>query len=216
MIDGDFQHPPGKLIAAYDKILEGYDIVHILKEEYNLGPKYLKMGSTFFSRLISFLSGNNIHLTDFKLMNKKAIELLRNYKESSYFSAGIIEMIGLRSAEISYKPQMRKYGQSKFSFLRLLRLAVASIISISIKPLRISIYTGFFISVFSFVYGLYIVLEKIFLGQPIPGFPTLAAALFFMGGIQLLFLGILGEYVGKTFIESKNRPQYAIDYIVDL
>ena len=216
MIDGDFQHPPGKLIAAYDKILEGYDIVHILKEEYNLGPKYRKMGSTFFSRLISFLSGNNIHLTDFKLMNKKAVELLRNYKESSYFSAGIIEMIGLRSAEISYKPQMRKYGQSKFSFLRLLRLAVASIISISIKPLRISIYTGFFISVFSFVYGLYIVLEKIFLGQPIPGFPTLAAALFFMGGIQLLFLGILGEYVGKTFIESKNRPQYAIDYIVDL
>jgi polyisoprenyl-phosphate glycosyltransferase len=216
MIDGDFQHPPQKIIVAHDKILEGHNIVHILKEEYNLGPKYRKLGSTFFSRLISFLSGNNIHLTDFKLLDKKAVKLLRNYKETSYFSAGIIEMIGLSSAEITYKPQVRKYGQSKFSFLRLLRLAIASIISISIKPLRISIYAGIFISLFSFAYSLFIVFEKIFFGQAIPGFPTLAAALFFMGGIQLLFLGILGEYVGKAFIESKNRPQYTIDYITDL
>lgn len=216
MIDGDFQHPPRKIIAAHDKILEGYNIVHILKEEYNMGPKYRKLGSTFFIRLISFLSGSNIHLTDFKLLDKKAVDLLRNYKETSYFSAGIIEMIGLSSAEITYKPEVRKYGQSKFSFLRLLRLAIASIISISIKPLRISIYAGLFISFFSFVYSLFIVFEKIFFGQAIPGFPTLAAALFFMGGIQLLFLGILGEYVGKAFIESKNRPQYTINYIVDL
>lgn len=216
MIDGDFQHPPGKIIAAHDKILEGFNIVHITKKEYNIGPKYRKLGSTLFIRLISFLSGSNIHLTDFKLLDKKAVELLRKYKETSFFSAGIIEMIGLSSAEITYEPQVRKYGKSKFSFLRLIRLAIASTISISIKPLRISIYTGVLISVFSFAYSLFIVFEKIFFGQPIPGFPTLAAALFFMGGIQLLFLGILGEYVGKTFVESKKRPQYTIDYIVDL
>jgi len=216
MIDGDFQHPPQKIIDAHDKILEGYNIVHILKEEYNIGPRYRKLGSTLFNRLVSFLSGSNIHLTDFKLLDNKAIELLRNYKENSYFSAGIIDMIGLNSTELTYTPQLRKYGQSNFAFLRLLRLAIASIISISIKPLRISIYAGLFISFCSFAYASFIIFEKIFFSQPIPGFPTLAAALFFMAGLQLLFLGILGEYVGKTFIESKHRPQYTIDYISDL
>ncbi|MFX0195015.1 MAG: glycosyltransferase family 2 protein [Candidatus Hodarchaeota archaeon] len=216
MIDGDFQHPPEKILEAYDKILQGYNIVHIIKNEYKNGPKYRKLGSSIFKSMINFLSENPIHLTDYKVMDLRAVKVLKKYKESSYFSCGIIDMIGLRSVVLKYVPEKRRHGKSNFSLQKLLRLAIANIISISIKPLRISIYSGIIISFLSIVYGLFIVFEKIFLSQPIPGFATLAAALFFLGGLQLLFLGILGEYVGKTFIESKRRPQYIIDYIADI
>jgi len=215
MMDGDFQHPPEKIVEAYQKIVEGYNIVHILKQEYNHIPWYRQIGSNLFKWVVNFLSGSQINLTDFKVLDSNAISALKQFKEKSFFSAGIIDMIGLASTAIYYYPQKRKHGMSKFSFLRLFALAFASIIAISVKPLRISIYFGFAISFVSFLYGFFIICEKIFLGQPIPGFPTLAAAIFFLGGLQLLFLGVIGEYLGKTFLESKRRPQYTIQHIVD-
>ncbi|RMF55747.1 MAG: glycosyltransferase [Calditrichaeota bacterium] len=216
IIDADFQHPPEKILEAVEAIQQGVDVVHIVKKEYNFGPKYRKYGSKFFHKLVNFLSDYEIHLTDFKVLNQKAVERLRPFSENYYFSRGIIDFIGLRTTKIEYEPQERKFGESKYSFFSLLRLAVNSMMAVSVKPLRISIYVGLMISIFSFLYGLYILGEKIFLGQPIPGFATLGTALFFLGGIQLLFLGIIGEYLGKTFIESKRRPQYIIDYIQEI
>jgi len=215
-IDGDFQHPPEKIIEAYHKLQEGYNIIHIIKKIHNIGPKYRKYSSSFFKRFINYLSGYKVHLTDYKVMDRKAVEILKKYPENNYFFCGITEMVGLKSATIEYLPQTRKFGNSKFSFLKLLGLAIASIISVSVKPLRIAIYAGLIICLLSLLYGSWILFEKLVIGQSISGFATITTAIFFLSGIQLLFLGIIGEYLGKIFVESKRRPQYIIDHIIDL
>ena len=216
MIDADFQHPPKKIIEALVKLREGYNIVHIIKQEYSSAHTYRRLGSSLYKKLLNFLCGAKIALTDFKVIDKKAVDTIKKYGENLYFSAGVIGLIGFKTATIEYEPSLRKYGKSKFTVFSLGRLARRSIMAVSIKPLRVSIYFGMIISSIAFLYGLYIIFEKVFLGQPIPGFATLGAAMFFLGGVQLLFLGILGEYLGKAFIETKRRPQYLIDYIIDL
>lgn len=215
IIDGDLQHPPEKINDAYEKIKEGYNIVHISRNK-DIDSIFRRMGSKLFDKLINLFSFNKIYLTDFKLLDDKAVSIIKNYSEANYFNRGIVDLIGLKFTEIFYIPNERKYGKSKFSFTSLTNLAIDGIISVSIKPLRLSIYFGLIISVLSILYGLYLLYEKIFLGQPIPGFATLAIAMFFLGGLQLMFLGIIGEYIGKIFIESKRRPQYLIEYIKEL
>jgi polyisoprenyl-phosphate glycosyltransferase len=216
VIDGDLQHPPEQIITAYEKIAAGNNIVHILKNEYSVGPIHRQLGSRLFQLLIRFLSGMPIHLTDFKLLDKKAVEAIKQFKETCYFSAGIIDHIGLKSTYIYYEMGHRQFGRTKFGLFSLFRLAFRSIIAISINPLRISVLLGFCISALSLCYGLFILFEKLVLGQPIPGFTTIAVALFFLMGIQLFFLGIVGEYVGRTFIEAKRRPQYIVEYQKDI
>ena len=214
-IDGDFQHPPEKIIEAYEKIKKGYNIVHVMKNEYKNETLYRKYFSIFFIKIINFLSDYKIYLTDFKVLDRKAVELVKQIKEINYYSNGIIDMVGLKSTVLLYNPLKRKFGKTKFNLAKLIKLSLFSIMSVSAKPLRVSIYLGLFISIMSFCYGLYVVFEKLILGQPIAGFATLAASMFFLGGVQLIFLGIIGLYIGKMFIESKHRPQYMIDYILD-
>lgn len=216
IMDGDLQHPPEKILTAFDKIKQGFNIVHIVKKENTVESKFRRLSSTLFNKLINFLSETEIHLTDFKLLDYKAIKVIQSFKEANFFNRGIVDLIGLKAGQISYEPLERQFGESRYSFIRLVNLAVDSLVSVSVKPLRIAIHFGITISILSFLYAIFIIYEKIFLGQPIPGFATLATALFFLGGIQLLFLGIIGEYLGKTFIESKRRPQYIIDYINEL
>lgn len=212
IIDGDLQQPPEKLIEAYDVIKRGYNVVHISRNE-GTGKGFRSIGSILFDKIINFFSPNYIHPTDFKLLDRKAVSIIKKYGEADYYNRGIIDLIGLSTAEIYYKPDMRIHGRSKFSLKKLVNLSIDGLLSVSTRPLRISIYFGLIISFFSFLWGLYILFEKIWRHQPIPGFTTLAVALFFIGGCQLLFLGLIGEYVGKTFIESKKRPQYIINYI---
>jgi dolichol-phosphate mannosyltransferase len=212
IIDGDLQHPPEKINEAYEKIKDGYNIVHISRNK-DIGSIFRRLGSKLFDKLINLFSFRRIYLTDFKLLDDKAISIIKNYSEVNYFNRGIVDLIGLKSTEIFYIPDERKFGKSKFSLTSLTNLAIDGVISVSIKPLRISIYFGLSISVLSIFYGLFLLYEKIFLGQPIPGFATLAIAMFFLGGLQLMFLGIIGEYIGKIFLESKRRPQYLIEYI---
>ena len=116
------------------------------------------------------------------------------------------------SAEIHYTVHERKHGKTKFSFAKLINLAIDGVISVSTRPLRMAIYAGVIVSILSILFGLYLLFEKLVLGQPIPGFATMGFGMFFLGGIQLLFLGLIGEYVGKTFIQAKKRPLYTIDY----
>lgn len=214
IIDGDLQHPPEKILEAYQKIIKGYNIVHISRST-GKGGVSRGIGSIIFDKIINFFSPTRIHFTDFKLLDRKAVSVIKKFREADYYNRGIIDLIGLNATEIFYQPDPRQYGKSKFSLKKLVNLAVDGLLSVSIRPLRISIYFGLVISSLSFFWGLFILFEKIWKGQPIPGFTTLAVALFFMGGIQLLFLGLIGEYVGKTFIESKKRPQYIINYIKD-
>jgi dolichol-phosphate mannosyltransferase len=213
IMDGDLQHPPKKIIDAYEKIRQGFKIVHIVKKQYHSKSLYRRIGSFLFKKLLVILTGAEIPLTDFKLLDSKVVEVLQNMNESNYFNRGIINTIGFKSTNIFYSPQKRYIGESKYSLKSLVSLALDSSISTSTRPLRLSIYIGIIFSSLSFFNGLWIFFEYFIKDIPTPGFATLGTALFFLGGIQLCFLGVIGEYVGKIFLQAKQRPQYFIEFI---
>ena len=215
-IDADFQNPPEKMPEAIEKLKEGFHIVHVVRTDYNCGPAYRKIGSQLFNKMFDALSGMKLHLTDYKVMDKKAVDKIKNFKEGIYYSAGTIELVGMKSTAIPYEFVERKYGKSKYSVGNLIHLAATGMTSLSIKPLRFSLYLGFIISAFSLIFAALLAFKVAILGQSVSGFAILGAAVFLMGGIQLISLGIIGEYLGKTFIEAKRRPQYLIDYSWDM
>jgi dolichol-phosphate mannosyltransferase len=216
IIDADFQHPPEKIIDGLEKIKQGYNIVHFEKEEYTGGSVFRKACSSVFRKFLGFFSDREVNLSDFKLIDAKVTGIIKGFKEANYFNRGVMHIIGLKAATVLYRPLQRKFGVSKYSFVKLLGLSVEGLISVSNKPLRLSISIGMIMSIISLCYGVFLVLEKFMLGQAIAGFTTLGAAIFFLGGVQLIFLGIIGEYIGRIFIESKGRPQYIIDYIKEI
>ncbi len=211
IMDGDLQHPPEHLINAYEKLIEDKSSIVYISPLKRTSHVHQKIGAYGYKKLINSFSKDKVYLTDFSMLDKKAIDLIKKFNESDFYTRGILSVIGLKSSEIFYTPKERLYGKTNFSFKKSVNLAIDGIISVSIKPLRIAIYTGIIISLFSMLFGLYLVIEKLMHGQPIPGFATLGFGMFFIGGIQLLFLGLIGEYVGKTFLQAKNRPIYTID-----
>jgi polyisoprenyl-phosphate glycosyltransferase len=211
IMDADLQHPPAYLIKASKKMQEEKSSIVYISPSKRRTYAHQKVGAYGYKKLINAFSKDRVFLTDFSLLDRKAVNLIKQFNESDFYTRGILSIIGLRSSEIHYMPEERMFGKTKFSFLKLVNLAIDGVISVSTKPLRIAIYFGLFISAFSMLFGLYMVIEKLALGQPIPGFATMGFGMFFLGGIQILFLGIIGEYVGKTFIQSKQRPIYTID-----
>lgn len=211
IMDADLQHPPNYLVEAAKRMqAHGPSIVYISPLKRRTYA-HQKVGAYGYRKLINAFSKDTVFLTDFSLLDRKAINLIKQFNESDFYTRGILSVIGLKSYEIFYQPEERRFGTSKFSFIKLVNLAIDGVISVSTKPLRVAIYVGLTLAMFSMLFGVFMVFEKVVLGQPIPGLPTMGFGLFFLGGIQIFFLGIIGEYVGKTFIQSKNRPLYTID-----
>lgn len=211
-MDGDLQHPPESLIEAQKKITTTDANIIYISPIKRIVYFHQKLGAFGYKKILNTFSKDKVYLTDFTLMDKKAVNLIKQFNESDFYTRGILSIIGLISEEIFYSVKERKFGKSKFSFSKLINLAIDGVISVSTRPLRMAIYTGIFVSILSILFGLFLLIEKLILGQPIPGFATLGFGMFFLGGIQLLFLGLIGEYVGKTFIQAKKRPLYTIDY----
>jgi glycosyltransferase involved in cell wall biosynthesis len=211
IMDGDLQHPPVKITDAWQKMTEEKSSIVYISPLKRIKYLYQKFGTYGYRKLLNTFSKEKVYLTDFTLLNKKAVDIIKLYNEADFYTRGILSILGLKASEIFYTPQERMYGKTNFSFKKLIGLAIYGVMSVSVKPLRMAIYFGLFISFISMLFGVYIVIEKIVSGQPIPGFATLGFGMFFFAGIQLLFLGLIGEYIGKTFIQTKNRPIYTID-----
>jgi glycosyltransferase involved in cell wall biosynthesis len=212
IMDGDLQHPPESIVDALKKsVSTNAKVICILPKKRDV-RLYQIIGTYIYKKILEHLSKEKIFFTDFIFMQNSAVNIIKLYNESDFYTRGILSLIGYKIEEVFYEPQKRKHGTSKFSFIKLYNLAINGVISVSTKPLRMAIYFGLCISTLSILFGFYLVIEKLALGQPIPGFATLGAGLFFLGGIQLLFLGIIGEYIGKTFIQAKNRPLYTVEY----
>jgi dolichol-phosphate mannosyltransferase len=211
-MDADMQHPPEMVCRLIDTWREGYDVVYtIRKDTPNIGL-IKRMTSKFFYKAINKLSDVNIPLgaADFRLLDRKVVDELKNFKENWLFIRGIVSWLGFRQVGIEYTVQPRLIGSSKYSMLKMIAFAIQGITSFSILPLRISTILGVLCSMSSFVYGIYAVYGKIVLNVTIQGWTSLLISVLFLGGIQLIVLGFIGEYLGKMFIETKERPNYVI------
>ncbi|MGL5351946.1 MAG: glycosyltransferase, partial [Clostridium sp.] len=136
---------------------------------------------------------------------------LQSFKESQRYTKGLFSLIGHKKKEILFQRDPRAAGQTKWNYIKLCGLAIEGITSFTTAPLRISIFIGFLMSIFSFMYMSFIICKKIFLGIQVPGYPSLMSVILFIGGLQFLFLGIIGEYLGRVFLETKSRPLYFIN-----
>jgi polyisoprenyl-phosphate glycosyltransferase len=211
-MDGDLQHPPELIPDLINKWNEGYDIVYTIRKDMKNIPFLKKIGSTLFYKLMNAISDINFENgeADFRLLDKNAADELNNLNENAIFFRGMVKWLGFDQAGIEYIPDNRTWGKTKYSQKKMFALAISGITSFSIKPLRISTIIGVSIAVFSLLYGIYALYIKFFTNNSIEGWTSVFFMVTFIGGIQLIILGIIGEYIGNIFLESKKRPHYII------
>ncbi len=212
ILDADLQHPPEVIPEMLKYWEEGYDDVAAKRKSVD-GETYLKKAtSRLFYRILSKLARLPIQQDtgDFRLLDRKCIESIKQLRETQRYTKGFYGWIGFNKKIILFDQSPRLAGKTKWNYFQLINLAIEGITSFTVTPLRISTLLGLIISFFSFFYGSIIIIKSYFYGDPVRGYPTLIVAILFLGGIQLLSIGILGEYIGRIFNESKNRPPYLI------
>ena len=210
-MDADMQHPVSiipKLIEEWEK---GVDIVYTIRQDKDLSF-VKKITSSVFYKIINALSDVEIKkgTADFRLTDKKVVDELKKMNELHIFYRGLIPWVGFSSIGIEYLAEDRANGTTKYTLKKMLNFALDGITSFSTKPLRISIFTGVIIAFLAFIYGIFAIYASVFTEHVISGWASTISVILFIGGIQLIILGIIGEYVGKMFMESKNRPNYII------
>jgi polyisoprenyl-phosphate glycosyltransferase len=214
VLDGDLQDPPEILPEFYAELRKGYDVVYAIrrarKENF-----FLRFSYWTFYRVMAALTPIQIPLDsgDFSIMSRRVVETLKHMPERRRFVRGMRGYVGFRQTGLAYDRKERAGGRSKYTFLKLLALAADGIFTFSETPLRLATFTGFTIAGLSLLYGGFLFFQRIFSDYNLPGFATLAVALFFLGGVQLICLGILGEYVGRIHHEVKQRPPYIIERV---
>ena len=211
VMDCDLQDRPEEIPRLYGKAQEGYDVV-LARRGARRDPPLKRITSWLFYKIFSYLadieydgaSGN------FRIMSRKVVANFRRMGEQLRFFGGLVQWMGFPTASIEVEHAERFVGKSTYTFAKLWKLAAETIIAHSDKPLRLAVRFGFVMAVFSFCYGMYILGYALFYGSSIPGWNSLIVSLYFLGGIIIAILGILGIYLGKTFDESKKRPLYII------
>ena len=212
-LDADMQHPP-ELIPDMVKLWEaGYKIVGTKRREIKTTGFFKRLTSRLFYKLINYFSEVKIEsgTADFRLLDKQVVQELKKLNENFLFYRGLIPWIGFKQVYIEYLPQERYAGKTKYSMSKMIHFASSGITSFSVKPLKLSIFLGFIIALASFIYILYAIYISLLTNKAIPGWTSTIVSVLFIGSIQLIMIGILGNYLGKLFIENKNRPNYIID-----
>jgi glycosyltransferase involved in cell wall biosynthesis len=213
VLDADGQDPPELIPQFVAKWREGYDDVHGTRLQRD-GEGWLKRASAHaFYRVIGQLSRTPIprDTGDFRLLSPRALAALRQLRERHRFMKGLFGWIGFRHAAIPYQRDPRAAGDSKFNLWRLWNFALEGITSFSTAPLRVATYLGVATALLAFGYGLWIVVKALLWGDPVAGWPTMMAVILFLGGTQLIALGLIGEYLGRLYDEAKQRPLYLVD-----
>jgi len=212
-MDSDLQHPPEIIEKFYEEWKKGFDIVCARRKDTKGISLLKRVSSKFFYTFMNFLSDTKIEegSSDFRLLDRKVVDEVKKFSETHLFLRGIISWIGYKSIAVEYLASQRYSGKSKYTIKKMVHFALDGIMSFSIRPLRLAIACGLFTSLFSFLYILYALISKFVLKTTLPGWTSILISVLFLGGIQLLSIGILGEYLGKLFIESKKRRNYIIE-----
>lgn len=211
IMDGDLQDYPEDIPKLYEKSQEGYDVVYGTKARKNDSIMRNLFSKTFI-KLLNKLSDYKLDYNTcmFRIMSRRTVEEILKFREREPVLTGIISLIGFPAAKVIVTSGKRKVGKTKYNFLRQVNLSVSFLLSFSTKPLRICSICGFFTSCLSFVYLLIVIIQKTLFNIDVLGWPTLVSLITFLGGIQLFFIGIIGEYIGRIFMETKNRPLYIV------
>ncbi|WP_158984703.1 glycosyltransferase family 2 protein [Lysobacter panacisoli] len=213
ILDADGQDPPELIPQFVAKWREGYDDVHGTRLERE-GEGWLKRTTAHaFYRVIGRLSQTPIPADtgDFRLLSPRAVAALRQLRERHRFMKGLFGWVGYNRVAIPYHREPRAAGRSAFNFWRLWNLALEGITSFSTVPLRLATYLGLLTAMVAFVYGVVIIVKALFWGDRVAGWPTMMSVILFLGGVQLIALGLIGEYLGRLYEESKQRPLYLVD-----
>lgn len=211
-MDVDLQDPPELIPDMIDRWQAGYDVVLAVRTDRSTDSFMKRLTATGFYRFFSRVSDVDLpgNAGDFRLMDRRVVEALRRLPERTRFMKGLFAWLGFKQTQIHFTREQRSAGEGKWGGWKLWNFALDGIFSFSTAPLRIWSYLGFFLSLFSLFYLLYIITDTLIYGNDVPGYPSLVAISLFFNGAILMGLGIVGEYVGRIFIETKQRPIYLI------
>lgn len=213
VIDADLQDPPEVLAQFVAAWREGYDVVYGTRATRAGESGAKKLTSALFYRVMERLSHTPVprDTGDFRLLSRRALEALKKVRERQRFMKGLFAWVGFRQKSIVYERDARFAGTSKFNYWRLWNFALEGITSFSTVPLRVATYVGLLTAIAAFVFAVYVFGKALVYGDPVRGYPTLMLVILFLGGVQLMALGLIGEYLGRLYMEAKQRPLYLID-----
>ena len=211
-IDADLQHPPHLILDMLSLWEEGYEVVLAKRTSRETDSPLQRVTAQFFYKIHNKISDIEIpsDVGDFRLMDRSVVDALNTLKENRRFMKGLFAWVGFKTTTISYEVAPRLHGTSKFKTWQLWNFALEGITSFSTAPLKVWTYTGVFIATLSLLYALYIIIKTMFFGSDLAGYPSILVSILFMGGIQLISIGTLGEYIGRIYVESKNRPSFIV------
>lgn len=212
MMDADLQHPPRLLHELIVKWKEGFDIVYTVRRPSQALPFFKRVSSKAFYMLINRLTEHPIEegAADFRLVDRRVADIITSLYDPFLFLRGLVPWLGFRQCVISYEPDTRFAGETKYSLVRMARLALHGVTSFSVRPLRFATMCGVTISLAAFAYAMYACCMYFIFDLTVPGWASIVSSILFLGGIQLIVLGIIGEYLGMLYVQSKKRPSYII------
>ncbi len=212
MMDGDMQHPPEMIPVLIENWENGYEVVQTIRKTTEGVSALKKLTSYYYYKVLNMLSSVHIQEggSDFRLMDKKVVRAFRRYREHARFIRGMVGAMGYKQIQLEFVAPPRFAGVSKFSPRKMMNFALDGILAYSTLPLRFSLYGGILCGILSFFLFLHVLFTKYIANDAVPGWATITGCILFFGGIQLIILGILGEYIGRIFEEVKNRPLYLI------
>lgn len=211
VMDCDLQDRPEEIPRLYKKAQEGYDVI-LARRGKRKDPFFKRLTSSLFYKVFNYFTEleYDSEVGNFRIISRRVAENYRLIREQLRFFGGIVDWMGFPTASVNVSHEERFAGQSTYTFSKLWKLASETIIAYSDKPLRICVRLGFLLSTFAFAYGVIILLKALIYGSPVTGWSSLIISLYFLGGIIISILGILGIYLGKTFDETKKRPLYLV------
>ena len=212
IMDADLQDPPEVVGQMIDKWKEGYDIVYGVREERDGETWFKRTTAAWFYRLLRKLTDLDlpVDVGDFRLVDRQALDAFKTLRERNRYVRGLFSWIGFKQVGVKYKRAARFAGDTKYPLSKMLKLATDGVLSFSMFPLRLALNVGFWIAGLSFVGGIWAIIEKLTGAHVVPGWVSLLVAVAFLGGIQLIILGIMGEYIGRIYEEVKDRPLYIV------
>ena len=212
IMDADLQDPPELIPQMLQEWENGFDDVYARRLS-RVGETWIKKSTAYcYYRILNKFSDIDIpaDVGDFRLLDRQAVNALCALREKQRYTKGLFSWVGYNKKELQFDRKPRSVGNSKMNFIKLFGLAVDGITSFSVAPLRLATVLGFVISSVAFVYLMFVVVKTLLFGDPVAGYPSMVSIILFMGGIQLVVLGIIGEYVGRIFYEAKGRPDYLV------